>query len=133
MRKHWWRKHIIYSAMNGMHPLYSIWHDDYTRRVAAVTILYIMAKARPATKFYVGDDVVKTGSYPFPGEVRSIFTTKKGLTRVVVECTVPEVAGALHIYNEDQLEHQMNSRVATPNRPVSAKVTTDRPPPKPVR
>jgi hypothetical protein len=30
--------------------------------------------------------------------------TLGGEVRVVVECVVPEVAGALHIYNPDQLE-----------------------------
>ena len=33
----------------------------------------------------------------------SVFDTLAGKTRVVVECTVPEVAGALHIYSPEQL------------------------------
>jgi hypothetical protein len=33
----------------------------------------------------------------------AVFSTLKGETRVVVECTVPEVAGALHIYSPSQL------------------------------
>lgn len=53
--------------------------------------------------FAVGDRVQKVKGYAWPGIVVSVFENLKGQTRVVVECTVPEVAGALHIYNEDQL------------------------------
>ena len=52
----------------------------------------------------VGDKVQKRRGYRWPGEVRCVFTTIAGETRIVVECTVPEVAGALHIYAPDQLE-----------------------------
>lgn len=51
----------------------------------------------------IGDRVEKIRGYRWPGEVRAVFTNKAGETRVVVECTVPEVAGALHIYSPDQL------------------------------
>lgn len=57
-----------------------------------------------APKFKVGDRVRKINGYAWPGEVRSVFTTTQGKRRVVVECTVKEVEGALHIYNEDQIE-----------------------------
>jgi hypothetical protein len=52
----------------------------------------------------VGDQVRKVRGYEWPGVVVAVFYTLSGAKRVVVECTVPEVAGALHIYNEDQLE-----------------------------
>jgi hypothetical protein len=51
----------------------------------------------------VGDKVQKAKGYRWPGEVRSVFQNKAGQTRVVVECTAEEVAGALHIFNESQL------------------------------
>ena len=51
----------------------------------------------------VGDRVEKTSGYKWPGIVVSVFDTLAGERRVVVECTTPEVAGALHIYNEKQL------------------------------
>ena len=51
----------------------------------------------------VGDRVQKATGYKWPGVVVSVFTTLEGKTRVVVECTVSEVAGALHIYSPDQL------------------------------
>ena len=51
----------------------------------------------------VGDRVEKVSGYKWPGVVVSVFETLAGKTRVVVECTVPEVAGALHIYAPDQL------------------------------
>lgn len=54
--------------------------------------------------FRVGDKVQKVRGYKWPGVVVASFTTLAGADRIVVECTVPEVAGALHIYNHDQLE-----------------------------
>jgi len=56
------------------------------------------------SRFIVGDKVRKVKGYAWPGVVVAVFTNLKGDVRVVVECTVPEVSGALHIYNEDQLE-----------------------------
>jgi hypothetical protein len=53
---------------------------------------------------HVGAKVRKRDGYEFPGEVRSVFATRAGHVRVVVECTVPEVAGMLHIFNLKQLE-----------------------------
>lgn len=51
----------------------------------------------------VGDTVEKIAGYRWPGVVVSIFTTLSGQQRIVVECTVPEVAGALHIYSSEQI------------------------------
>ncbi len=51
----------------------------------------------------IGDKVYKIAGYSWPGIIVAVFTTTSGTTRVVVECTVPEVAGALHIYSPDQL------------------------------
>ena len=51
----------------------------------------------------IGDRVQKLHGYKWPGEVRSIFTNRHGEIRIVVECTVPEVSGALHIYNINQV------------------------------
>jgi hypothetical protein len=53
--------------------------------------------------FKIGDKVEKTSGYKWPGVVVASFDTLAGERRVVVECTTPEVAGALHIYNEKQL------------------------------
>ena len=50
-----------------------------------------------------GDKVEKINGYKWPGEVVASFVTLAGEHRVVVECTVPEVAGALHIYSPHQL------------------------------
>lgn len=54
--------------------------------------------------FVVGDKVHKVKGYSWPGIVVSVFQTLSGKHRYVVECTTPEVAGALHIYNAEQLE-----------------------------
>lgn len=54
--------------------------------------------------FRVGDSVRKPCGYPWPGVVVAAFRTTAGEPRIVVECTVPEVAGALHIYAPAQLE-----------------------------
>lgn len=53
--------------------------------------------------FYVGDSVEKASGYRWPGVVVATFHTLDGKARYVVECTVPEVSGALHIYSENQL------------------------------
>ena len=52
----------------------------------------------------IGDKVQKTKGYRWPGVVVAMFETLAGKTRIVVECTVPEVAGALHIYSPEQIE-----------------------------
>ena len=54
-------------------------------------------------QFKVGDKVEKVSGYKWPGVVVSTFDTLSGERRIVVECTTPEVAGALHIYNEKQV------------------------------
>jgi hypothetical protein len=54
--------------------------------------------------FVVGDQVRKIKGYSWPGIVVSTFQTLSGQHRYVVECTTPEVKGALHIYNGEQLE-----------------------------
>jgi hypothetical protein len=51
----------------------------------------------------VGDRVQKIQGYRWPGVVVAVFQTLGGQMRYVVECTVPEVAGALHIYAPEQI------------------------------
>lgn len=62
--------------------------------------------AEPVSRLelHVGDDVEKVKGYKWPGVVVAVFETLAGDRRYVVECTVPEVAGALHIYSRDQLD-----------------------------
>lgn len=55
-------------------------------------------------QFNPGDHVVKVSGYRYPGIVVAAFQNLAGQWRYVVECTVPEVAGMLHIYNGGQLE-----------------------------
>lgn len=52
----------------------------------------------------VGQKVKKVSGYPFPGEVRSVFTNKAGDVRYVVEATGKHYEGMLHIFNLTQLE-----------------------------
>jgi len=54
--------------------------------------------------FELGDKVQKKKGYKWPGVVVSSFSTLAGEPRFVVECTVPEVAGALHIFSAEQLQ-----------------------------
>lgn len=54
----------------------------------------------------IGDTVAKRSGYLWPGVIVAKFTTLAGETRYVVECTVPEVRGALHIYSENQIERK---------------------------
>jgi hypothetical protein len=57
-------------------------------------------------KFLVGDNVRKVKGYEWPGVVVAAFRTLRGDERYVVECTVSEVAGALHVYAPEQLEYR---------------------------
>lgn len=50
------------------------------------------------------DKVEKIKGYKWPGVIVADFLTTKGERRLVVECSVPEVAGALHIYAPEQLQ-----------------------------
>lgn len=52
----------------------------------------------------VGDQVRKRSGYAWPGIIVADFLTIEGKRRLVVECTVPEVKGALHIYSPEQIE-----------------------------
>lgn len=54
--------------------------------------------------FLIGTKVQKIKGYKLPGVVVSVFKNLKGDLRYVVECTVPEVAGLLHIYSAKDLE-----------------------------
>lgn len=51
----------------------------------------------------VNDNVQKRRGYRLPGIIVSKFKNLKGDTRFVVECTVEEVTGLLHIYSEKDL------------------------------
>lgn len=53
--------------------------------------------------FRINDRVGKISGYKWPGKVVSVFTRLSGDARYVVECTIPEASGALHIYSEGQL------------------------------
>jgi hypothetical protein len=59
---------------------------------------------QPGQAFAQGDRVRKVKGYKFPGVVVAAFANLRGDWRYVVECTVDEVAGMLHIYNGEQLE-----------------------------
>lgn len=52
----------------------------------------------------IGDKVEKVSGYKWPGVVVAVFHTLAGDLRIVVECTVKEVSGALHIYSIQQLK-----------------------------
>lgn len=54
-------------------------------------------------KFRIGQHVQKVTGYSWPGVVIMRGRTTSGKIRYVVECIVPAVRGALHIYNGEQL------------------------------
>lgn len=56
--------------------------------------------------FRIGEKVQKKSGYKWPGTVVSVFSTLKSEIRYVVESTIPEVEGALHIYSGAQLERR---------------------------
>lgn len=57
-------------------------------------------------EFAFGARVEKIRGYKWPGVVVSQFYNINGDKRYVVECTVPEVEGALHIYSEQDLKRR---------------------------
>lgn len=64
-----------------------------------------MDRARDYTvnEFRVGDPVEKASGYAYPGVVVSVFETRAGLRRYVVEHIISE--GMLHIFNGSQLKY----------------------------
>lgn len=58
-------------------------------------------------KFIITDKVFKPRGYRFEGEVRSVFTNRKGELRVAVELVNEgkNGDGMIHIFSEEQLEH----------------------------
>jgi hypothetical protein len=82
--------------------------EELTDAAIYVEKLKEMHRAEPAKQpgqaFAQGDRVRKVKGYKYPGVVVAAFTNLRGDWRYVVECTVDEVAGMLHIYNEEQLE-----------------------------
>jgi len=59
----------------------------------------------------LGARVEKISGYRWPGEVVAVFRTRAGKLRYVVECTVPEVAGALHIYSPGQIRRVVDENL----------------------
>ena len=59
--------------------------------------------------FKIGDRVRKRAGYEYPGVIVSVFTTRAGAVRYVVEADHPSFAGMLHIFNGDQLESRAQS------------------------
>ncbi len=57
-----------------------------------------------AHPFKIGDRVRKRAGYEYPGYIASVFTTRAGAVRYVVEADHPAFSGMLHIFNGEQLE-----------------------------
>jgi hypothetical protein len=57
-----------------------------------------------AASLKVGDQVKKRSGYEYPGVIVSVFTTRAGAVRYVVEADHPAFTGMLHMFNGDQLE-----------------------------
>lgn len=53
-------------------------------------------------KFKIGDKAVKPNGYKFNSIIVSVFKNTKGEIRIVAE----NADGMLHIFNENQLEHE---------------------------
>jgi hypothetical protein len=54
-------------------------------------------------EFSLYQKVQKKSSYRYPGIIVSIFSTKSGAIRYVVEAESTEFKGMLHIFSEDDL------------------------------
>ena len=58
--------------------------------------------------FKVGDLVRKRAGYEYPGIIVSVFTTRAGAVRYVVEADHPGFAGMLHIFNGENWSLEPN-------------------------
>jgi hypothetical protein len=56
------------------------------------------------------ESVQKRKGYRWPGVVVGRFHTLSGRARYAVECVVPEVKGALHIFSATDLKHRRDKR-----------------------
>ncbi|NNU66553.1 hypothetical protein G9X67_14855 [Rhizobium sp. WYCCWR 11152] len=70
---------------------------------AAVAAMGIPTGHYDVQRLQIGSPVRKVRGYGFPGEIVSIFATKTGNIRFVVEATGQDYGGMLHIFNGDQL------------------------------
>ena len=89
-----WFKHFQAELLDG---------SIYAEKI--IEILQMLIKHKLLNQdFAVGDRVEKADGYLFPGVVVAAFKNTSGQWRYVVECTVPETKGMLHIYNAKQLK-----------------------------
>jgi len=56
------------------------------------------------SSFKVGDLISRSKGYSFNGEIRSVFTTRKGDVKVVAELFTDSGLETLHIFNAEQME-----------------------------
>jgi hypothetical protein len=57
-------------------------------------------------QFRLRDKVEKVRGYRWPGVVVARFLTLDGTARYAVECIVPEIRGALHIFSANDLKRR---------------------------
>ena len=89
-----WLRHFQAELLDG---------SIYAEKIIEILQMTIGQKL-PGQDFAVGDRVEKAEGYLFPGIVKSAFKNEAGQWRYVVECTVKETKGMLHIYNAKQLK-----------------------------
>lgn len=76
---------------------------EHLQRTSALAHPAVPEGMVPAGCADVGLAVRKVKGYPFPGEIRSVFKTRAGVVRYVVEATGEAYAGMLHIFSPDQI------------------------------
>lgn len=84
-------------------------HLDVTGVNSYNNMDFQMANLDNEEELVIGDKVQKVKGYLWPGVIVAIFKTLNGKERYVVECTVPEVRGALHIYSADQIRKKSSA------------------------
>lgn len=89
-----WFKHFQAELLDG---------SIYAEKIIEI-LQMLMGHKLPGQDFAIGDRVEKVDGYLFPGIVKSAFKNESGQWRYVVECTVKETKGMLHIYNAKQLK-----------------------------
>ena len=61
-------------------------------------------------RYPIATKVQKKTGYAYPGVIVAVFNKLNGEIRYVVECTIPEVEGMLHIFSEKDLELRESAR-----------------------
>jgi len=97
----WWHEGGVHCSIFNENDLE---RDSTTEMEAQCAVQEVPDGLEVNKRFKIGDNVYRAHGYKRPGVVVASFTTLAGANRIVVECTIPEMQGALHIYSNSQVK-----------------------------